>query len=100
MIGDENVFSHLRKRHGIEAGGKDRIGPRNRVDLSVLSLQLSSSNVRVLFIRQLNSKLAEVIAKLKALNVFGNNVESTLFVPKVNFRDERSLHMITYKVPN
>lgn len=98
LVCDSHMFKHLRRMHGAESGGKAKIRQRG-VDTSPLTIELSSYNVREIFIRELNVKFNEVVRKLKRLDVF-DDVEPTFFSKRIPPQDVMSLHVIVINIPS
>lgn len=69
---------HLRKRHGVESGGKTKT-KRGAIDLSFISLKMDNSTVREMLARELHLLLfVRIFPVAKSLRIFSDTLPSVV----------------------
>lgn len=94
---DSHIFKHLRKKHGAESGGKNKLRDRP-INLTPLTIRVTGSHVRELMARKIQFEFIDLIRKLQKLNAFNKSMEPTLHVKRSPQQNIMVLTVIIHEV--
>lgn len=103
MCSNLHIFKHLRKLHGAGKGGKSMIRER-ALDWRPISIQMTSGQIRSLFILELNNTLSKIVHRLKLTDFNNAQLAQLVLVDVTSARSMlqvvRFVDIVMLNIPN
>lgn len=93
---DRGIFRHLRKQHNAVSGGKKNKFTRP-TDLTDLSIEMTSSNIREIIFRAIKLEFNHIVKKFKELKIFQRE-EPVLFSKRIHMDFVKTDHIIIVEI--
>lgn len=97
---DGAIFRHLRKKHDAKSAGRNRKNINlSPTDMTDLLIEMTTTNIRELMFRAIKVEFANLVAKMKRLHIFDDEVP-VLYSKRIDLQFLKTRHVIVVEIPD